>query len=186
MTVRHSSLSARTSDARVGWCCFALSSASAAIVPALKLIIAGPQRLTDRPAGVEYLGPVAVHSMAAVFARATMFVLPTLREPYGLAFLDAMACGLPCVGTDIEAVPEIVEQGRTGLLVPPGDDVALARAIATLLDDTITAHEMGDCGRRSVMEDFRWSHVAARLEVALRVASEVDEGHAAAAAPRAI
>ena len=81
--------------------------------------------------------------LEALFARATVFTMPTLWEPFGIAFLDAMACGVPCVGTAIEAVPEIVEAGRTGVLVPPGDPVALADALVALLADPARAREMG-------------------------------------------
>jgi glycosyltransferase involved in cell wall biosynthesis len=93
--------------------------------------------------------------------------MPTLQEPFGLAYLDAMACGLPCVGTRIEAVPEIVREGETGLLVPPGDPVALAAALERLLGDPTRARAMGAHGRARIFSGGLWHHVAARLERAL-------------------
>jgi glycosyltransferase involved in cell wall biosynthesis len=105
-----------------------------------------------------------VEHLADLFAQATLFVLPTLREPYGIAFLDAMACELPCIGTNVEAVPEIIEEGVTGLLVPPGDDIALTGAVAALLRDPARARAMGERGRRRVARQFLWSHVAGRIE----------------------
>ena len=93
--------------------------------------------------------------------------MPTMQEPFGLAFLDAMACGLPCVGTRIEAVPEIVREGETGLLVPPGDPVALAGALERLLADLARARAMGARGRARVFAGGLWHHVATRLERAL-------------------
>ncbi len=109
----------------------------------------------------------ALAEVPALFSQATVFALPTLREPYGLAFLDAMACGLPCVGTRIEAIPEIVREGETGLLVPPGDPVPLAGALERLLADPTLARALGTRARARIFAGGLWSHVAARLERAL-------------------
>jgi len=70
-------------------------------------------------------------------------------------------------------VPEIVEEGRTGLLVPPGDPVALADALLALLADPARAREMGAAGRARVQKQFLWSQVGARLEAVLQSAREV-------------
>jgi glycosyltransferase involved in cell wall biosynthesis len=132
--------------------------------PSARLLIAGPSEPLALPAGAEQLGPVLYEGLEQLFARATVFTLPTLWEPFGIAFLDAMACGVPCVGTAIEAVPEIVEDGKTGLLVPPGDPAALAEALLALLGDPARARAMGAAGRARVQGRFLWSHVGARLD----------------------
>lgn len=139
-------------------------------LPRARLLVAGAPAPESVPAGVAFLGPVATEELPALFAQSTVFALPTLQEPFGLAFLDAMACGLPCVGTRIEAVPEIVRDGETGLLVPPGDPVALADALERLLSDPTRARAMGARGRARVFAAGLWSHVAARLERALGAA----------------
>jgi glycosyltransferase involved in cell wall biosynthesis len=136
--------------------------------PKARLLIAGPRSAPSLPEGAAHLGPVDPDELPTLFAQATAFCLPTLREPFGLAYLDAMACGLPCVGSRVEAVPEIVEDGTTGLLVPPGDPVALCEALAELLDDPAGAREMGARGRELVAAQWRWEHVAERLEAAFR------------------
>jgi len=136
-------------------------------LPRARLVVAGapaPERVPER---VAFLGPVEVAELPALFAQSTIFAMPTLQEPFGLAFLDAMACGLPCVGTRIEAVPEIVRDGETGILVPPGDPVALAGALERLLGDPPRTRAMGARGRARVFSGGLWSHVAARLERAL-------------------
>jgi alpha-maltose-1-phosphate synthase len=115
---------------------------------------------------------VPMSDVAALLSQATVFALPTLREPFGIAFLDAMACGVPCVGTRLEAVPEIVRDGETGLLVPPGDPVALASALDRLLADPVLARAMGARGRARVFAGGLWCHAAARLERALAGALE--------------
>ncbi|BDG03906.1 glycosyltransferase family 4 protein [Anaeromyxobacter oryzae] len=137
-------------------------------VPKARLLVAGPAVLPPLPEGAFHIGPVAFDELPDLLAQATVFALPTLREPFGIAYLDAMACAVPCVGTRIEAVPEIVQDGETGLLVPPGDAVALACALERLLDDPLRARAMGARGRARVAGRFLWSHAADRLERALQ------------------
>lgn len=143
--------------------------------PDTRLLILGPGEPLLLPAGARQLGFVPLEQLADVLATATAFVLPTLREPFGLAFLDAMACGLPCIGTRVEAVPEIVREGETGLLVSPGDDAALALAMGQLLSEPARARAMGLAGRTRVEAQFTWDLVAARLERCL-VARPVPNG----------
>jgi glycosyltransferase involved in cell wall biosynthesis len=140
-------------------------------MPKARLLVAGARAAPrDIPEGVFFLGPVGLDELPALFSQATVFALPTLVEPYGIAFLDAMACGVPCVGTRIEAVPEIIREGETGLLVPPADPVALALALEQLLSDPARARAMGARGRARVFAGGLWSHVGARLERALAAA----------------
>jgi glycosyltransferase involved in cell wall biosynthesis len=137
--------------------------------PRARLLVAGapaPPR-SAIPPGVFFLGRVPTSDLASLLGRATVFALPTLREPFGIAFLDAMACGVPCVGTRVEAVPELVRHEETGLLVPPGDPAALALALERLLGDPALARAMGARGRARVSAGGLWGHVAARLEQAL-------------------
>lgn len=141
-------------------------------VPTARLLVAGPRRRPrSLPEGAFFLGPVAFEELPALLSQSTVFAMPTLAEPFGLAFLDAMACGVPCVGTRIEAIPEIIREGETGLLVPPGDAVLLALALERFLEDPVRARAMGARGRALVRAGGLWSHVAARLEVALADAS---------------
>jgi len=76
-----------------------------------------------------------------------VFVMPSLWEGLGLVFLEAMAYSLPVVSNRVSAVPEIVEHGETGFLVPAGDAEALAAALSGLLDDPERAASMGKLGR---------------------------------------
>lgn len=135
--------------------------------PGARLLIAGAKPRMSAPSGVTFLGKVPMEQMERTFASATVFALPTLREPFGIAFLDAMACALPCVGTSVEAVPEIIDHEETGLIVPPADHIALAHALLALLEDPQRAEAMGLRGRAKVEKCARWSHVAARLDLAL-------------------
>jgi glycosyltransferase involved in cell wall biosynthesis/GT2 family glycosyltransferase len=81
-----------------------------------------------------------------LFRRADVFVLPTIGETYGLVLCEAMACGLPIVATNVGAIPEIVEDGRSGVLVPPNSPSALADALRMLARRPDLRRSMGERG----------------------------------------
>lgn len=88
----------------------------------------------------------------------------TLGEPFGQVVIEGMAAARPVVATDGGALPEIVTSGETGLLVPPGDDAALARALLTLLGDSGYARALGLAGRERVRERFTIASTRDRLQ----------------------
>ncbi|MFL5361015.1 MAG: glycosyltransferase family 4 protein [Myxococcales bacterium] len=138
--------------------------------PDLRLLVAGPEDSLDRGNGVTNLGAVPFERVRELLSEATLFVLPTLREPFGIAYLDAMLCEVPCVGTSVGVVPEIV--GDAGVLVPPADAGALASAIAALLDDPHRRRALGAAGRKRVIErGYLWPDVARRLSDLLQAAA---------------
>jgi starch synthase len=139
--------------------------------PDLRLFIAGPTEAIEAAPGVTNLGLVPLETVERLLREATIFVLPTLREPFGIAFLDAMLWRVPCVGTQVGAVPEIL--GDAGICVAPADAEALASAISELLDDPARRAAMGEAGRRRVLErGYLWPEVAKRLSAILS-----DAGH---------
>jgi glycosyltransferase involved in cell wall biosynthesis len=93
----------------------------------------GPERPHLRGQGVHLLGRVP--DVAAWLRRAEVLVHPARWEGFGLALLEAMLAGLPVVATRVSSIPEIVVDGETGLLVPPDDADALAKALLHVLDD---------------------------------------------------
>jgi len=134
--------------------------------PDLRLFIAGPTEAIEAAPGVTNLGLVPLETVERLLREATIFVLPTLREPFGIAFLDAMHWKVPCVGTQVGAVPEIL--GDAGICVAPADAEALAAAISELLDDPERRAAMGEAGRRRVLErGYLWPEVAKRLSAIL-------------------
>jgi len=136
--------------------------------PGARLYVAGPVERLAMPEGAVQLGAIAYEELPALFARSTVFAMPTLREPFGIAFLDAMACGLPCIGTRTEAVPEIVDHGHTGLLVPVGDAPSLTAALDRLLENPTLARAMGERGRQRILSRFNWTRTV-RVIAALLV-----------------
>lgn len=98
----------------------------------------------------------------ALVAQGDLFVLPSLEEPFGRVLIEAMAMGKAVVATAAGGVPEIVVEGETGLLVPPGDPEALAAAVRALLDDAPRGARLGAAGRRRAETVFSLAgHVAA-------------------------
>lgn len=81
---------------------------------------------------VEFLGRISNESLVDVLCQSDLFVFPSLWEGYGIALAEAMSYGLPIISTDTGAIPELVINGKNGILVPPGDTSALAKAILLL------------------------------------------------------
>jgi len=148
--------------------------------PEARLQIVG----TEEPAaedGVEVLGFLRDRDRVAdMYARASVFCLPSRFEPYGLAPIEAMAHELPCVVTP-GALAEVVLDGETGIVVPPEDPVALAGALSRLLDDPGYARRLGTNGRARVEEHLTWDAVAERMTPGLE---RVVSGGPAGRAPR--
>ena len=149
-----------------------------AAVPQATLDVVGPRTLGDHPPpGVTLVGPIdrSTPEGAARFARAyrdaTAFVMPSLFEPFGIVFVEAMAHGLPCVASDRCAMPEIVADGETGRVVSAGDADGLTAALIALADPA-TAQAMGAAGTRRMARRFTWAAVADRVlaEIAQRLA----------------
>jgi glycosyltransferase involved in cell wall biosynthesis len=99
---------------------------------------------------VVFLGHVDRDTLALEYSRARCFCLPTVQESFGLVFAEAMAAGLPVVACRAAAVPELVRDGETGLLVPPRAPAALAAALERTLNDGGMRKEMGMAGRTRV------------------------------------
>lgn len=100
------------------------------------------------------------------YARASIAVVPSLYEGFGLPVGEAMACGLPVISTTAGALPEVV--GDAGILVPPADPRALARAIMELLEDPARARAIGDAGFKRVHDLFTWKKAAEKTVDAYR------------------
>ncbi len=112
---------------------------------------------------VVFTGRISDEALVSQYARATAAVVPSVYEGFGLPAGEAMACGVPVISTTGGALPEVV--GDAGLLVPPADPQALARAIETLLDNPDEACRLGEAGYRRVQRHFTWRR-AAELTVA--------------------
>ena len=113
---------------------------------------------------VTYVGRVSADELTRWYRRAQVLVSPSLYEGFGLPAVEAMASGAPVVATTAGALPELVVDGITGVLVPPAEPQPLAEAIARLLPDPARCREMGRAGRERAVERFTWSACAAATE----------------------
>jgi alpha-maltose-1-phosphate synthase len=138
--------------------------AGQADTPELESEVAGlAGRLRARRSGVTWLsGMLAKREVIQLLTHATVFVCPSLYEPLGIVNLEAMACGAAVVASRVGGIPEVVADGETGLLVPPGDAGALAEAINVLVGEPGRAAAMGQLGRKRAVAEFGWPAVAAQ------------------------
>jgi glycosyltransferase involved in cell wall biosynthesis len=111
---------------------------------------------------VRFLGPLDRPQVARQYREADMFTLPSSAEAFGNVFAEALASGLPIVGSTVGGIPDLVEHGSNGLLVHPGDLGSLAGAIRYLADDPELRHEMAQRNRAKAETSLQWSQVTRR------------------------
>jgi len=116
----------------------------------LTLVTDWPGADADLPPGVTVVRGVRAYTpeWLAAWRDADLFVMPTRGEAFGMVFQEAAAAGLPSIGTRINAIPEIVVDGETGILVPPGDPAALVEAMRAMIGSPGRRREMGGAARR--------------------------------------
>lgn len=112
---------------------------------------------TDR---VRFLGYADDSKLGSLYQICDLFVAPSLYESFGLIFLEAMNHARPVIGCNVGGPTEIVENGQTGVLVPPESPSALAEAIIRLLDDPKARREMGLAGRQRLLDHFTYTKMA--------------------------
>ena len=118
--------------------------------------------------GVELIKPTWNRAVILeLYRRADVCVLPSRLETWGDVLVEAMAHSLPCIGVNGEAMDDIIEHGRTGLIVPNGDVKELQQAILTLMESRRLRLQFGSAGRHRVEEHFTWDKVITRMEPAI-------------------
>jgi D-inositol-3-phosphate glycosyltransferase len=111
---------------------------------------------------VSFVGSRGQEDLALYYAAADLCAVPSLTESFGLVALEAMACGTPVVGTRVGGLQTVIENGKSGLLVPAGDDEALAEAMAQVLTDARLRMHLAH-GARDRAEHFTWRRVGDRM-----------------------
>lgn len=126
---------------------------------ALRARVAASETLRTR---VTFFG--RTDDVASCLRAADLFVFPTLDESFGISLLEAQACGLPAIASRTGGVPDILQDGETGMLVPVGDVASLKAAIERLAGDQKTRHEMAVAARSRVLEFFDFEKTVDRYE----------------------
>lgn len=143
-------------------------------IPQARLVVIGPRALTLQEPGVANLGflrkddPDEWARLIEAYRSADVFCFPTRYEPFGIVILEAMLFGLPCVATRTGAIPEMVQDGETGYLVPTDDVEALTASLLLLLGDRDRAIRFGDAARKRADSDFTWEAVTAKMVEVMR------------------
>jgi glycosyltransferase involved in cell wall biosynthesis len=130
-------------------------------------LVALAERLGIGPR-VTFLGWVPNTALPPYYRAAAVSVIPSLEEGFGIPAAEAMGCEVPVVATDAGGLPEVVEHGVTGLVVPRGDSTALAGAIGSLLEDPALRLRMGKAGRERALKHFDWDRTAEQFEAVYR------------------
>ncbi len=119
---------------------------------------------------VHFMGPLSRDEVADLLGKASVFVLPSLKEGLPLSLLEAMASGVATVGSHVQGISDVVTHERNGLLVPSENPEALANAIVTLLVDESLRRRLGQNARRLMEKKHNWNIVTSKIE---RVYDEV-------------
>ena len=142
-------------------------------VPSAKLILVGEgvlqaeiaRQIQDLgiSASVSLLGSLPHDQALGQIARSSVFVCPSLAEGLGIVFIEAQACGVPPIGTNVGGIPEIILDGESGLLVEPKNSEAIASAVIKLLTDRALAEKIKRNGL-SAARRFAWADIVRRYE----------------------
>lgn len=113
---------------------------------------------------IEFRGEVLPEDVPKFLRKADIFVRPSRSEGLGSAFLEAMAAGLPVVGTNVGGIPDFLIQGRTGLFCKADDPKDLARNLQQLLENPELARQLSENARRLAAETYSWDNVAIQMD----------------------
>lgn len=114
--------------------------------------------------GVQVIAPTWDRAaIQSIYEQADCFVLPSRLETWGDVLLEAMSYGLPCIGVSGEAMSEIIVDGKTGLIIPPGDIIALSNAMIQILTNRELREAYSLAARQRIEKTFTWEQVVKRL-----------------------
>ena len=141
-----------------------------------KLIIVGcrPKVKID---GVEVVGKLNPNQLEKCYEKAQVFVMPSLFEPWGNVWIEAMTYQLPCIGTNIGSTPYIIEGGKTGFIVKPKNPKEMAERLIYLFENPYIMEQFGREGFLKAIKNFTWGKVADTIvkEIAVTLKEKLDK-----------
>ncbi len=123
---------------------------------------------------IEFLGKVNLDKMVELYSTCALFAFPSINrlEAFGIVQLEAMACSTPVIASNIPGVNNVMDVGKSGLLVEPRDAEGLAKAIISILKDPTKAAEMGAWGRKLVETKYNWRTIGSQIEAIYMAAKD--------------
>lgn len=118
-------------------------------------------RANELGVDVEFVGTISNHKLPELLNRHEAFILPSLYEGMPKALLEAMACGLPVVGTDVVGINEVIEDGETGLLCDT-EATAIHETVTKLMEDEVLREQLGTNARKEIVENYSLDEIACR------------------------
>jgi glycosyltransferase involved in cell wall biosynthesis len=134
--------------------------------PSLKLVIVGQEQyrnLIGSVPNVTVTGFIPWEQLQNLFNTAALFAMPALNEPWGLVYLEALACKIPILGLNRNSLPEITRKGQYGFLVDEPSPDCIANAILQAFSNPDKLREMGAAGQKYCLETFSWDQVAIKI-----------------------
>ena len=113
---------------------------------------------------VRFLGPIDFNKMPELYKKCDIFCLPSMFEAFGLSIIQAMSCGKPVVSTRTGGIPEIIENEKSGFLVPAGEAESIANAIIRLAKDGTLRRKMGEYNRKLCTARYDWDLIVGTIE----------------------
>ncbi len=134
--------------------------------PSLKLVIVGRDEYRDLIGSIDNVnvtGYIPWEELQNLFNTAALLAMPALNEPWGLVYLEALACKTPILGLNRNALPEITNHGKYGFLVNESTPNSIAEAILSAFSDLERLKNMGEAGQKFCLETFTWEQVATKI-----------------------
>ncbi|MFC1454945.1 glycosyltransferase family 4 protein [Candidatus Undinarchaeota archaeon] len=138
-----------------------------------KVLIAGGGPLEGKlrsiaQPNVEFLGKVPQEELVPVYKKTGIFVLPSIWEGFPFTLLEAMSCECACIATKVGGVPDLIEDGKNGILIDVGDTKHLRESIIALLEDENYRKKLGKNARKKIKKDFSWEKITKQTEEVYR------------------
>jgi glycosyltransferase involved in cell wall biosynthesis len=128
-----------------------------------RAVLAGTARQLGVADHVCFLGNLSEQDVARELSSSDLFILPSLTEGVPVAIMEAMAVGVPVIATNVAGTSELVESGKSGLLVRPTDSQAIADAVVTMIEDYEFRRRAAELGRAKIVNEFDIAKESAKL-----------------------
>jgi glycosyltransferase involved in cell wall biosynthesis len=138
--------------------------------PRLKLVVVAQEQyreVVESIPGAEFKTALPWHELEAIFNRASLFAMPARYEPWGLVYIEALACRTPIMGLNRNALPELARNGDAGFLLDVATPDAVAKCLLDAFSNTERLAEMGRAGQEHAQKSYSWDKTAASIYSAL-------------------